>query len=335
MNEPAEKMQALRAPTEGRPRHPGLCWPAMSECVEASIAHWLSCPTAQVRRKLEVWPDGALVVAQNLVDGPMHRAFGATVKLALGGRIRIETAGGKVLETCAAVTGPGAPHRVDARGAVLVDLLIDPESDDYDRMAACFPRETPVAALPEAVGRPLCDEVRGMLARGAPGASVWDHVISRLARAPGGARRIDRRVRSTARYLKEHFRRGWRVDDLAVRVGLSEGRLRHLFRQEMGVSLQAYVTWLRLRDVVYGVAAGHSLTRAAHDSGFADLPHLTRTFRATFGEPPSILLPRNGAPVLTFDASRARVSSAHADTDSERIGLVVRHATGRSDRIAV
>ena len=44
---------------------------------------------------------------------------------------------------------------------------------------------------------------------------------------------------------------------------------------------------------------GSSLTEAAHEAGFADSAHLSRTFRATFGIAPSFLFER-GRLSVTF-----------------------------------
>jgi AraC-like DNA-binding protein len=39
------------------------------------------------------------------------------------------------------------------------------------------------------------------------------------------------------------------------------------------------------------VQSGNDLTTAAAEAGFADAAHFTRTFRATFGMAPSVVLP--------------------------------------------
>lgn len=78
---------------------------------------------------------------------------------------------------------------------------------------------------------------------------------------------------------------------LARVAGLSVSRLRHVFREEVGVSASRYRWWLRLRLSALSLKAGHSLTTAAHEAGFADAAHFSRTFRRTFGFAPSKLLP--------------------------------------------
>jgi AraC-like DNA-binding protein len=77
------------------------------------------------------------------------------------------------------------------------------------------------------------------------------------------------------------------IKHLAICVHLSPGRFRHLFRTEMGISVQSYLRWRRLYTALRTTVYGASLTEAAHAAGFADSAHLTRVFRATFGLPPS------------------------------------------------
>lgn len=76
---------------------------------------------------------------------------------------------------------------------------------------------------------------------------------------------------------------------LASMVHLSESRFTHLFRQQTGLPLSRYLLWLRLFDGVAAVARGDNMTRAAHRAGFADLAHMSRSFRSTFGVVPSEL----------------------------------------------
>ena len=78
--------------------------------------------------------------------------------------------------------------------------------------------------------------------------------------------------------------------ELATLIGLSESRMQHVFKEQMGIPIRRYVLWMRLRHVLELALSGSSLTTAAHSSGFSDLAHFTRTFRATFGIKPSALL---------------------------------------------
>jgi AraC-like DNA-binding protein len=83
---------------------------------------------------------------------------------------------------------------------------------------------------------------------------------------------------------------GLDVHALSKRVGLSPSRLRHAFREHLGVNTSRYRWWLRLRLAALGLAASRSVTDAAHDAGFSDGAHFSRTFRGSFGFPPSRLI---------------------------------------------
>jgi AraC family transcriptional regulator len=71
---------------------------------------------------------------------------------------------------------------------------------------------------------------------------------------------------------------------------LSESRFSHLFVEQIGLPFRIYVLWRRLSIAVDRMAAGGSLTSAAHDAGFADSAHFSRTFLRMFGIPASVLL---------------------------------------------
>ncbi|MGA5215123.1 helix-turn-helix domain-containing protein [Streptomyces cinereoruber] len=70
-------------------------------------------------------------------------------------------------------------------------------------------------------------------------------------------------------------------------MGISPSRLGHLFAEQLGLAYPAWRRWMCLRRAVEAVRAGASLTDAAHDAGFADSAHLSRTCRAMFGLTPT------------------------------------------------
>ena len=85
---------------------------------------------------------------------------------------------------------------------------------------------------------------------------------------------------------------GLSAGDLARSVNLSTEHFRHLFKAEMGLPVRRYLLWLRIRRAGIAVAAGVSLTEAAHSVGFYDSAHLSRTCKEMLGFPPSFLTGR-------------------------------------------
>jgi AraC-like DNA-binding protein len=78
--------------------------------------------------------------------------------------------------------------------------------------------------------------------------------------------------------------------DVAAAVHLSPSRLRHLFVQETGTTFRGYVLWLRINRAVAAMMDGCTWTDAAHETGFSDSAHLSRTFRRMFGINPAMLI---------------------------------------------
>ncbi|MER5626662.1 helix-turn-helix transcriptional regulator [Streptosporangium sp. NPDC002544] len=80
-----------------------------------------------------------------------------------------------------------------------------------------------------------------------------------------------------------------RLGVVAAAVHLSPSRLAHLFSAHVGIPLRPYVRWQRIQHAIRLVAAGETLTMAAHSAGFTDGSHFTRVFRRNFGTAPSTL----------------------------------------------
>ena len=76
--------------------------------------------------------------------------------------------------------------------------------------------------------------------------------------------------------------------EVAQEVKLSPSRLSHLFKAEVGVSIQEYIIWCRLKFAVsYLLSSGGNLQEATHTAGFYDASHFSRQFKKFFGIAPS------------------------------------------------
>ena len=67
------------------------------------------------------------------------------------------------------------------------------------------------------------------------------------------------------------------IGDLARIAYLSESRLQHVFREQVGVPIRRYLLWHRYLTALSLLADGFPVTDAAHAAGFADGAHLSRT----------------------------------------------------------
>jgi AraC family transcriptional regulator len=217
----------------------------------------------------------------------LHAHFALQLCVSLGGEIRLST-GPRARRRSASVwlIGSDQPHRADARGRGAL-VFLDPVSDAGRRLTARLGSERLLAIPP-----PECDEVRAEIAaclawgwRLADVRTGVDRIVELLARP--AVSWMDRRVHAVLEELQRDSTDNVSLGTLAAGVGLSESRLAHLFRREVGLPMRQYRLSLRMEHAMTLIAEGRTLTEAAHTAGFADSAHFCRICRRMFGNAPS------------------------------------------------
>ncbi len=99
----------------------------------------------------------------------------------------------------------------------------------------------------------------------------------------------DERVRGTLRLLEQtDLRQPVRISQIAEAVQLSTSRLRHVFKQNTGVSLRSHVKMLRLRKARHLVETTEQpIKDIALIVGLPDVSHFDKHYKSVFGETPS------------------------------------------------
>lgn len=207
------------------------------------------------------------------------------VTLALDGDFEFESGPHRVGGDVVAVA-PDAPHAFNARG-LFAHIYIEPECRAGRAAAnALFRSDEPLARVTAIDLDDLAADLAAAFGRARRDdrelADLGRRVILRLA---GGASapEPDARVRRIVAWARAQLDNTVSLADAADLVGLSKARIRHLFVEQTGLPFRTYLLWLRLMRGLEAFAAGASLTDAAHDAGFADSAHFSRTFRRMFG----------------------------------------------------
>lgn len=97
----------------------------------------------------------------------------------------------------------------------------------------------------------------------------------------------DHRIAAAAETIRADPARPQRAGETARAAGLSTSYFLRTFAAQTGTSFRRYVQWARMVHIARSHAAGHDLTRAAADAGFASPSHFSDTFRAMFGLTPT------------------------------------------------
>jgi AraC-like DNA-binding protein len=102
--------------------------------------------------------------------------------------------------------------------------------------------------------------------------------------APARARALD----AVVRYVDERFREPVTRGDIAAAVPMSPSSVSRLVRSQLGTTLTAYVTSVRVAAASRAlVDTDRSVAGIAHDCGFANLANFNRQFRRAQGMTPT------------------------------------------------
>ena len=83
------------------------------------------------------------------------------------------------------------------------------------------------------------------------------------------------------------------IESLAQNIHLSASRMRHLFKEQVGISIKQYILWRKIIYSIHLILNGRSLSEAAWESGFTDLSHYNKMMIKMFGIVPSHIIKNN------------------------------------------
>jgi AraC family transcriptional regulator len=236
------------------------------------------------------WEGGSLWLA--LITGPMdwHAHHAIQLCLPIQGLAQFKTqANGDWVACAGAVIAPDVPHVFHAPGSVVANILFEPETASGRSVLAKY-GTIGLQILPAPEAAALALPIATAYFDGADDAMLVALAKDAVAKFSGVAvhRAVaDLRVLHAISEIRAHLDEPITLSDLAQKVGLSGGRLRHLFVAETGVSFRSFLLWERLNKALHLGFANMSWTEAAYAANFSDSAHLSRTCHRMFGFAPS------------------------------------------------
>lgn len=247
--------------------------------------------------RIVVWQGGALWIVdaapadqRRRKRTDLHAHHAIQVTLGLGGAFRLG-AGDAFVDDGAAAVAADTAHDFEAEGLVAL-LFVEPESAFGRAISARLFTDGPLAVIDDdwqaEARRMLLAACRDPVSDRGELAELGKGLIALLAGSQP-AHRPDLRVRKMIAEAARRIEGPVSLADVVEVGGLSAGRLRHLFVDQTGLPFKSFLLWLRLTRAVEVAATGAPLTEAAHQAGFSDSAHFSRTFRRMFGLAPAEL----------------------------------------------
>lgn len=231
--------------------------------------------------------NGALAMLDRSTDADFHRHHGLQISISLDRPFLLETRDRGRAECRSFIIDSDIPHRFDSQGSPHLILIMDPEHETVRRIRETLLKGRAVvldlAGLAPGIQN-LVDRMAGLADCGSVRAcmdSLGPALSGRPAQAP------DPRIQQVLDHISGLGEKKISTLSLAALVNLSESRFAHLFKAHTGVPVRRYLLWHRLMHALHIAGSTFDLTRAAHQAGFADSAHLSRTFKQMFGSTPS------------------------------------------------
>ncbi|MBQ8321348.1 MAG: PocR ligand-binding domain-containing protein [Clostridia bacterium] len=90
------------------------------------------------------------------------------------------------------------------------------------------------------------------------------------------------------RYIGDNISKKFGISDICAYLGCSKSTLLTTFKKRYGITVNAYVTELRLEKAKHLLAKGEkTINEIASDIGFTDQSYFSKVFSQKFGTPPS------------------------------------------------
>lgn len=246
--------------------------------------------------RIYFWHGGSLWLGEGSGRTQWHAHHAHQLAVALAGSFRFRTeADGAWTSYEGAIVPSHCTHQFELDGATMAHLFVEPESLAGRALARRYGKDG-VADLPRAEARQAADRLREVLRADPPPESPVAAARGAISLLSGATTELDTtqldpRLARALQHIRTHIRNPLTLSQAAAAAALSGSRFRHLFVAQTGCSFRAYVLWLRINLAIESVMAGASWTDAAHEAGFADSAHLTRTHKRMFGIEPTAVRP--------------------------------------------
>ncbi len=261
------------------------------------------------------WDGGCLFIGRGGGIVPDHAHYAIQIAFGAEPGIRFRAAEREDwTEYAGAIIPSRQPHAMDVTGVPAnVVVFVEPETREGRALTERWLQHG-IASIPHALFAEVAPPLFAAAFEERTVAAVELSARRVIQALTGGVEPVvvtDERILRAVAHIKEHLHAPLTLDDVADVACLSPSRFRHLFVEQTGVGLRPYVLWRRLLRVWELLTAGESLSTAAHEAGFADAAHLSRTSRIMFGFPPSAMqiagpLPANGAAAVVAPSQPLR-----------------------------
>jgi len=241
---------------------------------------------------LIIWKELSLFTGSNNTSISSHKHPMIQLIVSINDSFLWRDASGNWIKRKAILVAPNHQHECNASGQEILIIGIDPESIFGQFVYNQYLLSEPLIDLPSSNLEKLDINNITRYINDSNWEQLYDCIKSLFKFKLGNHsfKNRDQRITKVLDFIINNIDTKITTEILMNVSYLSESRLLHLFKQEIGLPIRNYILWHRLQLAFKELSKGHSLTEVAYLTGFSDQSHLTRTFVKTIGATPSSLL---------------------------------------------
>lgn len=238
-----------------------------------------------------LWKDARLFTGKNPIGTTIHQHPVIQAVIAKDGMFKTKLLQNDTwVSKKGLIIKPNHEHQCDATNIPIFSLEIDPDTDLGDWILSTILKEQPTLSYPsKKMGSFDFNLIRKLIDQ-KDWEGLYEH-ITETFRFKNEKKRhqTEQRIQQILNFIHAHVNETLSTEKLSEIAFLSESRLLHLFKEQMGLPIRNYILWFRIRVAIESVIEGASLTEAAYEAGFSDQAHFSRTCKKMIGVTPSIL----------------------------------------------
>ena len=206
-----------------------------------------------------------------------HCHMAAHIIVAVEGDLKVST-GGSEQQVRGILIPSGVSHMVDTGGKTVLVFLYDSTTNVAREIRAV-----------QGLSEEICERIVALYSEFERGNDVSTYaqfeksVLEQIGITESKGLIADSRIMTAMDYIRTHLSEKITCQEVADFVRLSQGRLSHLIREQVGMSFAAYLVYQRILYVYTQILQGRSITEAAIEAGFSSSGHFADVNRRIFG----------------------------------------------------
>jgi AraC-like DNA-binding protein len=186
-----------------------------------------------------------------------------------------------------ALVPPNTLHHFDIKRGRVALLYVDARSRDLEHLQGLAAERTTNASFDLSIENELIE----LSAQLSDGKIDWKKARFQLVDHLGARASVQIDPRTERLVQRVHAEPASRTSlaHIAGQLGISESRLMHIFKRDIGIPFRRYRLWVSMGAAIRLIRDGATLTDAALGAGFSSSAHFSASFRQMFGIEPSRL----------------------------------------------